>query len=252
MPTNAQSTTSQAAGPAAVAPDALLGDLVTADVRRAKVMEDFGLDYCCGGQQTLSDAALAADLDLDTVTKALSLADAEPGTVPSAAASSDLATLGHEIIDVHHAYLWEEMPRLQGLVDKIAQVHGDNHPELHEVQRIYTEAVAELDTHLTREERFVFPAISRMERTQAAVEVQGRPLTDLLDELIAEHDVVGDMFHRMNELTDGFRVPADGCPTYRTSLAGLEAMEHDLHMHVHKENNILFPRAAEMAGALNS
>lgn len=251
MPTNTQPTTPPTAGPApAITPDSLLGDLVTTDVRRAKVMEGLGLDYCCGGQQTLGDASQAAGLDLEAVTQALTLADAEPGTAPTPATPSDLATLGHEIIDTHHAYLWEEMPRLKGLVDKIVQVHGANHAELAEVQRIYTEAIDELDGHLAREERFVFPAINRMERTQAPVQAQGRPLQELLDELAAEHDVVGDMFARMGELTGGYETPADGCPTYHATLSGLQAMEHDLHMHIHKENNILFPRAAEMARQL--
>lgn len=233
-------------------PTRTLADLVNDDLRRAHVLEDFGLDFCCGGARTLTAAADEAGVELSAVTQALQACDAQAGAAPAdtVAAPGDLAGFGHAIIDEHHFYLWENMPRVGAHVDKIARVHGENHPELHEVKDLYHRMVADLEEHLTREERFVFPAIARMERTQASVTAQGRDLADLLGELIDEHDVVGDLLTRINQLTDGYQVPEDGCPTYRAALSGLQEMERDIHLHVHKENNVLFPRAQEFAAQL--
>lgn len=226
-----------------------LGDLVTADPRRARVLESYGLDYCCGGQQSLADAAAAAGLDAAGVAAALDL----PGEAePMAARTSDLASLAHDIIDTHHAYLWEEMPRLQALVAKVHGVHGQGHPELTEVRSNYERLIAELEDHLTREERAVFPAISRLERTQAPVDVRGVALADAMQELIDEHDVAGELLAEINRLTDGFAVPEDGCASYRMMLAGLQEMQDDLHLHVHKENNILFPQVLELDRSLRA
>ncbi|WOP17510.1 iron-sulfur cluster repair di-iron protein [Raineyella sp. LH-20] len=233
---------------------ATLAALVTADTRRARVLEDLGLDYCCHGDRTLTAAAAEAGLDLAEVADALALPAAPstgeaPGSRPDAADTS-LSTLAHDIVDTHHAYLWEEMPRLHALADKVTRVHGERHPELARVRSLFLTAEADLEAHLTREERVVFPAITRLERTgQAPATVQG-PLDVLVAALIEEHDVVGDIVMELHTITDGYRTPEDGCGSYRALYDELAAMERDLHLHIHRENNVLFPATLERTAAL--
>lgn len=216
-----------------------LGDLVTEDPRRSRVLEQLGLDYCCNGDRPLDEAARAAGLDPADVSARLDL----PGEPPVMVAKDlALSALAHDIVDTHHAYLWEEMPRLTALVDKVVGVHGGRHPELARVQETYARVVTEIEPHLTREERVVFPAISRLEKTRAPVTVASGDLGELVQRLVDEHDVVGDLLAELRDLTGGFTPPPDGCNSYRAMLAGLEELEQDLHAHVHKENNILFPR----------
>lgn len=221
----------------------LIGDLVTEDPRRTRVLESYGLDYCCGGRRSLFEAAVTKGLDPDLIASALEL----PGdAAPLHWESSDLSGLAHDIVDTHHAYLWEEMPRLQALVAKVVGVHGERHPELARVRDLYDRAVADLEPHLTREEHVVFPAITKLERTQAPVRLNGTTLGDAVQRLIDDHDVVGDLFAQLRRITGGYTTPADGCASYAAMLAGLQEMEHDLHRHVHKENNVLFPKVAEL------
>lgn len=227
----------------AVATTATLGDLVAEDPRRSRVLEQLGLDYCCNGQRPLEEAARTAGLDLADVSARLDL----PGEPPAVVAGDlEMAALAHDIVDTHHAYTWEEMPRLQALVDKVAGVHGERHPELAVVKELYGRVVAELEPHMTREERVIFPAISRLEKTQAPVRLASGDFSDALRELIAEHDVVGDLLTQIHELTGGHTPPQDACNSYRAMLTGLAELEHDVHEHVHKENNLLFPRVLEM------
>ncbi|MDO5697895.1 MAG: iron-sulfur cluster repair di-iron protein [Dermatophilus congolensis] len=220
-----------------------LGDLVTQDPRRAMVFERYGIDYCCNGQRPLDTAVQEAGLDLDEVSAAIDIADPPP---PAQWQQLELAALAHDIVDTHHAYLWEQMPELELLVNRVAGVHGENHPELMRVQEAYLQAIADLDQHLTREERVLFPAISKLEKAQAPVSFAFGTLSNPINQMLAEHDVVGDLFKEMNALTNGFTVPDDGCASYTAMLAGLKAMELDLHEHIHKENNILFPRVLEL------
>src|SRR5699024_8259943 len=131
-------------------------------------------------------------------------------------------------------------------VDKVHSVHGERHPELAEVREAYHQAMEQIEPHLTREERVVFPAISRLEKAQAPVEFRFGTLADELEQLLAEHDVVGDLFKRIRSLTDRYTVPDGACGSYVAMLKGLEDMELDLHEHIHKENNILFPRIIEL------
>ena len=220
----------------------MLADLVIEDGRRARVLERFGLDYCCHGQRSLADATAEADINLDDVRQAL---DFPKDSAQETVGSQERSDLAHDIVDTHHAYMWEEMPRLQALVEKVHRVHGDRHPELAKVNELFTRAVAALDPHMTKEERVVFPAISRLEKTGSAS--AAGPLADHIDLLIQEHTVVGDLFKEVNVVTGSYTVPEDGCGSYRAMLDGLRDMELDLHEHIHKENNILFPGVLELA-----
>jgi regulator of cell morphogenesis and NO signaling len=219
-----------------------LSDLVTADPRRARILEKFGLDYCCHGQRPLGEAADDAGVDIAEVTAALDIAGAPPAATMTASTAN--AAVAHDIVDTHHAYMWAEMPRLQALVAKVHTVHGRRHPELADVHVAFEQALAHLEPHMTREERVVFPAISQLEKS-GTPGVSG-PIAEPIAQLRAEHDVVGDLFKKIRALTGGYAAPGDACNAYRAMLGGLEEMELDLHEHIHKENNVLFPRAVEM------
>ena len=224
-----------------------LGDLVTADPRRARILEGLGLDYCCNGHRSLAESATAAGLDVDDVAAALDLPGAPPAD--STHRQRPNSALAHDIVDSHHAFMWEEMPRLQALVEKVHGVHGEQHPELAEVLGTYTEAIAALDPHMTTEERVVFPAISRMEKSGASG--SSGSLAESIQQLRDEHEVVGELFKKIRTLTFEYVVPEGACNSYRAMLTGLEEMELDLHEHIHKENNVLFPRVMELEAELS-
>lgn len=221
---------------------ATLAELVTADPRRSRILDRLTLDYCCNGHRTLAEAVAEAGLGLQEVASSLDLPARNDGAREEL--PREQAALAHDIVDVHHAYMWEEMPALEALVEKVHRVHVALHPELADVRATYLEALAALDPHMTTEERVVFPAISRMERTSSP-NANGS-LQDPIRQLRDEHEVVGRLFRRIRELTRGYEVPDGACGSYQMMLQRLEAMELDLHEHIHKENNVLFPRALEL------
>lgn len=213
-----------------------LADLVDRSSGAAAVLERLALDYCCGGQQTLAEAASAADLDVDTVMAQIAeeAGAADRDDEPARWTALPPAALAEHIERVHHHYLWDALPRIGALVDKIGAVHGERHPELTEVGDLYRELRAELEPHLRREEDVVFPLIA----------IHGTAADDLpamLDLLAAEHDTVGDLLRRLRAVTGGYQVPADGCATYTACYRALAELESDTHLHVHEENNVLLP-----------
>lgn len=217
-----------------------LADLVTEDPRRAAILEEYQLDFCCGGAKSLKDAASEAGADLEALLAALSL----PEAATTAVSVGDNAAFAHDIVDTHHSYMWEEMPRLGALVEKVFRVHGDRHPELRAIRNTYNEMVAELEPHMTREERSVFPVISKLEKGEAPR--GGQNLSQTIDELVEEHQAVGEMLKELRRLTKDYKLPENACTSYMLAYQGLEEMERDLHVHIHKENNILFPAALEL------
>ena len=216
-------------------PETLLGDLITADPSRTRILDRFGIDYCCGGQRAVGAACAAADVDLDEFFAALS--EAGPGTPAEWAGLGDAALIEH-IVETHHGFLWAEFPRLAELVDKVARVHGPNHNELTTVREVFTKLRNGIEPHLRTEEDVLFPQIS----ARAADQPIPAELRTGLQQNMTEHDNAGALLAQLHRLTDGYAVPADACGSYQAMLAGLADIESDLHMHVHKENNVLFPR----------
>ena len=210
-----------------------LAELVSRNERYAPVLERAGLDYCCGGQRSLRQAATEAGLDPSAVLGDL-LRSVEASAPPPEWRDLSPAELGRHIVEVHHHWLRERMPALLALADKVETVHGDRHPELHQVHRALKVMWAELVPHLDAEEADLFPAI----------EADG-PLDDELVAMLGDdHEVVGALLDTLRALTSEFTPPEDGCASYQSLYRGLAELDRDMRLHVHKENNVLFPLLA--------
>ncbi|MCB9371558.1 MAG: iron-sulfur cluster repair di-iron protein [Microthrixaceae bacterium] len=219
--------------------DRTLADLVTADPGAARVLERFDLDYCCGGGRRLDEACAAAGVDPDEVVGALAASPTEP--TPDWATMAPEALVDH-LEATHHAYLHTELARLTDLADKVATVHGARHPELVGVRDTYAELRADLEPHLMKEERILFPLIRELVDPGGAPTPHDGALEQGPIRVMAlEHDRAGELLAVLRERTGGYEVPEDGCASYRTLYEGLAELEADTHLHVHKENNVLFP-----------
>ncbi len=222
-----------------------LADMVNADPNAARVLESHHLDYCCGGHDTLEQSCQAKGIDPEEVLAQIGANSAEDGADTSWR-ELGLHDLVHHIRTTHHEYLHAELPRLCALAAKVEQVHGSNHPELMSISRCVTLLRDDLEPHLAKEERILFPMIEQLAAaTQTAPEFHCGSLSNPIRQMLVEHDRAGELLAELRSLTNQFELPADACASYSQLYRGLEALEHDTHMHVHKENNLLFPQVLE-------
>ncbi len=226
--------------------DMILGDIVTANPATTRVLSRFGIDFCCHGQRPVAEACAADGVNVDELMTALNTSDQAPRA--DWADLDDVALIAH-IVSTHHRYLWEEFPRLAELVDKVARVHGPNHSELAKVRELFHQLRAGMEPHLRSEETMLFPEISihagRPERPLS------NEVRDELAENQEEHDRSGHLLAELRQLTNGYVIPPDACASYTAMLSGLEELENDIHIHVHKENNVLFPRVLASSAAVS-
>lgn len=220
-----------------------VGELVVERPARARAFERLGIDYCCGGKLPLAEACRKRGLDPHGVVEALDAVE-ERQSADRDWSTSPLAELADHIEQTHHAYLREELPRLSAMTKKVAAVHGDTHAGLKELADVFESFAYGLASHMEKEERVLFPMIRVLEQGGPA----GGPGIDApVAAMEEEHDEAGQALQAMRRLTDGFTPPRDACNTYRAMLDGLAQLKADMHAHVHKENNILFPRAQRLA-----
>jgi regulator of cell morphogenesis and NO signaling len=231
--------------------DTSVREIVTGDFRAAAVFEHLGIDFCCGGRRSLRDACVERRLDPDDVLAQVSAAcgrkdPSAPGFTDWPADSLIAYIVGH-----HHAYVRRALPAIVAHARKVATTHGAAHPELTEVAAIFEEVADEMASHMAKEEGVLFPYISSLAASVRLGEPPPHAPFGSVDKPIAmmehEHDDAGRAMARIRELTQDYTLPAGACTTYATCFRELEEFERDLHVHVHLENNLLFPKAHALA-----
>lgn len=218
------------------------------------VFEKFGIDYCCHGDLTLSEACQARGLSAEAIATEIQAAAATTPASERDWLHAPLEDLLDHILDRHHAFLRAELPVLQQRLSKTQEAHAATHGEsLRQLQETLQPLVEELYAHLHKEEMILFPYIRLLSQARAEGRTPPRapfgPLENPLRVMRLEHDSAGAALERLRQITDDYSLPADACATYQALYRGLQDLEADLHRHIHLENNILFPRALELEAA---
>ncbi|MBD2081560.1 iron-sulfur cluster repair di-iron protein [Leptolyngbya sp. FACHB-17] len=209
----------------------------------SRQFEQVNIDYCCGGKRTLEEACRQRGIDPEAfLTQLENNAAKEPASEMNLSGLS-LTALANHIEQTHHAYLHTELPRLEKMVTKVAAVHGDKEPRLLEIRNVFLELSADLTTHLLKEEQVLFPIVRQLEASNGLPIFHCGSLCNPVSRMELEHDAAGRALEKLRQLTNNYTPPEWACNTYRSMLNALEAFEQDMHQHVHKENNVLFPGA---------
>jgi regulator of cell morphogenesis and NO signaling len=217
----------------------------------SRVFEAAGVDYCCGGKRTLEQVCREKDIDpqffLTMLEQATTVNDGEP--VVDAAAMS-LTELADHILDTHHDYLRAELPRLNGLTEKVAAAHGVHDARLHLLRQTFQSLAGELASHMIKEEQILFPMIRRLDTGDMPPAFHCGSVANPIRQMELEHHDADAALEQIRTLTDDYSPPAWACNTYRVMLDALAHLERDMHQHIHKEDNILFPRAVKLESEL--
>lgn len=224
-----------------------LAELVADAPAIARILDGHGLDYCCHGDRSLADACAEAGIDAPMVERDIAAVTAH-GDIRWR--DLDIADLADHIEQTHHAYLHVELPALEALAVKVRDVHGERHPELFLVAELAAAIRADLEPHLLKEERVLFPAIREVKGGRRNFPFGS--IANPIGVLTSEHDRAGALLAEMRSVTGSFVVPSDGCASYRSLYERLVELELDIHLHVLKENHVLFPEAVAAAEALGT
>jgi len=221
-----------------------IGKIVANDFRAASMFKEAGIDFCCGGNKSLTAACMEKGVDESHLIQQLDLLAQTPVSGALNFKEWELGFLSDYIMNTHHKFVLKNLPELVFYTQKIANVHGDHHPELIEVASLFTKINEELLQHLNNEEGVLFPAIKEAEKNASPI-VKSTIISEIT-RMRGEHEFAGGAMDKINALTNNYLIPEDACNTYRVSLKLLEQFEDDLHIHVHLENNILYPKALKL------
>lgn len=230
-------------------------EYVAEDYRTADVFNKYGIDFCCRGHRTLHEVCENENIDPKALLEDLG-AIKESSTGQNIDYKSwPLDLLIDYIEKKHHRYVTEKTPVIRFYLDKICKVHGQHHPELFEIQKLFIDSTNDLLAHQKEEESMLFPYIKQMMEAQESGTLPQKPngfesVESPIEKLMAEHDNEGVRHREIAKLSNNYTMPADGCNTYKVTFELLKEFQDDLHLHIHLENNILFLEAKKLEDRL--
>lgn len=229
-------------------------EIALASPAARQILENAGVDYCCGGGKSLHDACLNAGTAAEEILEKLRASAREIPPEDANWMAAPLCALTKHIRERHHSYVRGAIARMRPLISKVAEKHSAEHPEIAEIAGAFSDVSHEMTMHMQKEEQILFPYIDAMER---AVNGEGsyeapffQTVKNPIFSMMKEHDTAGELTKRIRKLSGEYAPPAGACTSFKALYQELREFEADLHQHVHLENNILFPRAVEMEAAL--
>lgn len=224
-----------------------IAEIVSQNPGSVKVFEKFNIDFCCNGKLKFEEACQRANVNEETVIQELNAAttDTLPGSIRPQ--NWSLGLLADYIVQNHHAYVKRMTPEIFFLLNKVCNAHGAKHPELHSIKQQFELVSEELEAHMYKEEAILFPAVAELEKGSHIYSSSSQPVGFKLgypiDVMEKEHEAAGQCLSKMRERSSGYSLPAGACNSFKLLYKRLEEFEADLHIHIHLENNILFPKA---------
>jgi len=231
-----------------------IADIVTRDFRTSDIFRKYDIDFCCGGMRPLQQVCLDKNLDIEHIISELRQLETSPNGTRMAHDNWEIDFLADFILNTHHHFVKSEIPVIQTLIGQLCNAHGNNHPELFKIKTLFDASATALLRHMDKEEVILFPYIKELlayskkpqEHDYPVIEPSDNPLNEMMEEHLTE----GGRFREIASLTNNYKVPADGCNTYLVAMKKMEAFEKDLHLHIHLENNILFPKTLALESAI--
>ncbi len=232
-----------------ISQETTVGETVRKNFNTARVFETHKIDFCCGGDISIRKASKNAAVDPELLMLRLNEVLEQEDKDSESIDNLSLTDLSDHILARHHAYINRTIPFLLQKLQKLCDVHGENHPELYEVKSHFADAAGNLSSHMHKEESILFPYIREMEYVLQSGDGRYPEYSGVegpVREMMTEHQTEGDRFKKITGITRHFQVPPDGCSTFEVTYRTLEEFVNDLHRHIHLENNILFPKVLEL------
>ncbi|PXY40652.1 iron-sulfur cluster repair di-iron protein [Flavobacterium cheongpyeongense] len=232
-----------------------IGEIVADDFRVAAIFSKYSIDFCCKGHRTLKEVCKKRGIEESLLIDELDRAKNNSANQSFDYKSWSVDLLADYIEKTHHRYVSEKTPALRKSLNELCTLHGEAHPELFEINTLFTESVLDLSANMRKEEQILFPFIKKIKEVQTkGLFLEIAHFGTLENQIILnkeEHDTVGHRFKKIAALTKKYTAPAETCNTYKVTFAMLKEFERDLQKHIHLENNILFPKAVSLEKSLD-
>ena len=238
--------------------ESIVTDLVIRDHRATGIFRKYNINFCCGGNITLEEACKRTNADLQQVLKELNRTLQVSRMADSVDSSKwNIDFLIDYLVNVHHTYLYDNLPDLKETMVKFTSGHQAKYAYLGQLMESFQAFYDDLIPHLEHEETVIFPYIRQIahghEDREPYAALLVRTLRKPIDTLIMhEQENIEQYLRKFRELTNDYSPPASACVTHKVALSKLKELDADLSQHVYLENELLFPKALQIEKELKA
>ncbi len=229
-------------------------DIVISNYKTAELLEKHNIDFCCNGKRLLKEVLESINIEGQTIINELLDVLNREEKQSNNFGKITLTELIDYIVNIHHKYVTEAIPKIKMHLEKVVSKHGEKYPYLSQIDLLFKQISKELENHMLKEEQILFPFIKYLVDCQ---KFGDKPKTDgfgtirnPIHQMEIEHDSDGYTIHKIRHITDNYKLPEDACTTFTLTYEELKEFGNDLHKHNHLENYILFPKAIELEDTL--
>lgn len=228
-----------------------INQLVNEKPNRARFFENLHIGYCCsGGEKTLAQACQARGLDAHRVLE--QLLDDDKNAVNSVSNDQSPVTTMTRITQRHHPWMRHELPRLEYLLSRVSEKHGQVYHELWDIQGAFEELHEQLASRIERHETQLFPLCTHLFEQYAADKAADTPqnfgreahfaqwnLGHMIESSQAERVFLGEAMQQIQSWTATLQAARSVCTTLRVAIAGLRELDARLQQLFLDENILL-------------
>jgi regulator of cell morphogenesis and NO signaling len=218
-----------------------------------EVFEQFGIHYCCHGEDTLEAACAAIGLDQEVVLSELNHAADTSLAAPSLWTDPILESLIGHLCSNTELLLHRNLPRIQKLARAVGSCPTHRHSQPREVARLARKLVREISSHIAQESEMLFPAIQNIEQAyvgEAVLRTVPASVRHSIAQMERSHEAIGALLSTLRRLTGDFDPGDSDCAPYRALCNDLKLLDREIRLEVHLENNVLYDRARQLSQAL--
>lgn len=216
--------------------------IVTRNLESARVFNAYSIEFCSGEKRNLENACLELNVSLSTVLEELADLKAEAGAFPDFT-SMNIDALAAYVESIHHRFTDRKVVFIRHSFERLLRQHPDREGQLAGLKNAFEDLAVHLRIHMRQEEFLIFPYIKRMVKKRSAASRIFRSIQEPLSAMQGDHDRELQTFKALNaSLTMHFENQLYG---YNVTYSAIKELELDLKIHMHLENNVLFPRAID-------
>lgn len=226
-------------------PNKKLSDVINLNVRAISVFDKYNFDYCFNGNKSIRDVCKEKNVNPRILIDELK--NVSDDFQVDKFADWRLDFLIEYILNNHHQYIHKMIPVISDLVRKISDELGEKYSDIISIARTFSVVYKDLKQHMLKEEQILFPYIKQLVSLKDSGNKSEKPYFGMIENPIgmmnSDHKNALDEFYNLQKITNNFTSPENANDTVTILFNKLKDFGKDLHLHIHLENNILFPKS---------
>ena len=216
--------------------------IVAEDISTASVFNYYGIDFYSKGDRTLEESCINENVPIVSLLDDLSRATESKQNTRDFLKMT-VKDLTHYILRKHHRFTERRLIFIKHALSSILNEYKDEGDILIPVKNVFEELSLQLTVQMNYEEFLIFPAMEKIEKKKKQCStLEYRKVLQHVEYMKKEVSRDIEKLMLLRDVTHRYTAKGRDETLYGIAYSAMKELENDLKIHIHLENNVLFPR----------